>query len=500
MGIVQKDALRTAVVSYAGVAIGFANKVFLFLAILSETEIGLLNLFLSAASMVALLANFGSLHMILKFFPILKNKETNNEGFLKFTLLVSIAGACFLGLLIFIYRVDILEYYSTKSKLFADNFIWVLPIAIGILFFRLFDGYLRAYQKNIVPVLVNEVIFRLVFTALLLLHAYDVINFYWLMVLSSLAHMGPMVVMVIYLSYLGHWKVFTARITIRPRLKKIMLKYAGITYLNNLGTSIVWTLDVLMIAGMLGLAETGVYTILLYFMRVFAIPFNSIMRVSVPLVSVHWKDRDMKSMNILYDKVSSVSLVIGLFFFLGIWSNRTELFSLLGEEFQIGIYAFLFLMIGNLIDMYTGINGIILIFSKKFRYDVFFTGSLIAVVFLLNLWFIPIWGITGAAMSSAIAFLLLNMARLLFVLKAFKIHPFKKSQFVVLALFGVVLCLMEFVPMDFGNIFVNMILKSILITLLFPVVIYFTKLEPEINSYVDKVMGVIKKKLGMDPA
>ena len=103
-------------------------------------------------------------------------------------------------------------------------------------------------------------------------------------------------------------------------------------------------------------------------------------------------------------------------------------------------------------------------------------------------------------MSSAIAFLLLNMARLLFVLKAFKIHPFKKSQFVVLALFGAVLCLMEFVPMDFENIFVNMILKSILITALFPVVIYFTKLEPEINSYVDKVIGVIKKKLGMDTA
>ena len=475
---------------------GYVNKVFLFLMILESWEIGLLNLLISAASMIALLSNFGSLHMIWKFFPIVKSKETKNGGFLKFTLLISIAGACVLGLMIFIFRENIINYYSKESPEFAENFFWLVPIAIGILFFRLFDGYLRAMQKNIVPVFVNDVLFRLVFTVLLVMHAFDVINFYWLMVLSSLAHMGPMVVMIIYLIYLKQWSILTTKITIRPKLKKIMLNYAGITYLNNIGTSIVWTLDVLMIAGMIGLEATGVYTMLLYFIRVITIPFSSIMRVSVPLVPIHWKDRDMTAMKILYEKVSSVSLVIGLFLFLGIWSSRVELFNLLPEEFEIGIYAFMFLMIGNLIDMYTGINGVILIFSKKFRYDVIFTGTLILVVILLNLWFIPIWGIVGAAMSSAIAFLVLNLARLLFVLKVFKLHPFKSNQFAVILLFASVMCFMEFVPIDLGNIWPNMIVKSLIVTLLFPVVIYFAKLEPEIVSYVDQVVGVIKKKLG----
>ena len=68
--------------------------------------------------------------------------------------------------------------------------------------------------------------------------------------------------------------------------------------------------------------------------------------------------------------------------------------------------------------------------SKKFKYDIYFTITLIAAVFLLNLLFIPWWGMAGAAISTSISLIVYNSSRILFVWYTFKIHPFHKNQFI----------------------------------------------------------------------
>jgi O-antigen/teichoic acid export membrane protein len=137
-----------------------------------------------------------------------------------------------------------------------------------------------------------------------------------------------------------------------------------------------------------------------------------------------------------------------------------------------------------------------LVTSKKYKYDILFTGSLILVVYVLNLAFIPEWGIDGAAISTTIAYFMYNLLRLYFVWKWYKIHPFKMSQAKVIVLFAVVLCLLLWIDLDFGNKWINMSVNSALVVLGFPVVLYFTKIEPEIVQYVNKVLAVLKLKLG----
>ena len=89
----------------------------------------------------------------------------------------------------------------------------------------------------------------------------------------------------------------------------------------------------------------------------------------------------MTKMNELYQKVSSVSLFIALTLFLLIWININDIFSFLPNEYTSGIYVFLFLMIGKVIDMYFGLNGTIFFTSKKYKYDIIFTLSLIIIVY-----------------------------------------------------------------------------------------------------------------------
>jgi O-antigen/teichoic acid export membrane protein len=251
----------------------------------------------------------------------------------------------------------------------------------------------------------------------------------------------------------------------------------------------------MMIAQMIGLKATGVYTTVVFFTSALLVPYKSIIRVSSPLVADHWKQREFGKMQELYKKVSSIAIVLGFGSFLLIWNNIEFLFSFLKPEFQEGIWVFFFLMLGKLVDMYFGLNGSIFTTSKKYKYDVYFTLFLILAVFVLNLVMIPIWGIAGAAISTSIALIFYNVGRLLFVWITFKIHPFQKNQFIILLL-GVFATFVGFFTKNvLSNDWLQFLLECLLVFVLFLLPIYLFSLEPELKNYVQKGSDFLLKKV-----
>jgi O-antigen/teichoic acid export membrane protein len=246
------------------------------------------------------------------------------------------------------------------------------------------------------------------------------------------------------------------------------------------------TMDAMMIAYYLGLKETGVYTTIIYLTSALQIPYKSLMRVSTPLIPQYWKEKSMEKMSQLYQKVSSISLIVGLFMFLLIWTSRAELFSFLPSEYLLGIWVFLFLMIGRIIDMYFGLNGWIFVTSKKYKYDIFFTFILLFLVLILNVFLIPRYGIIGAAISTGFALIVYNFARMLFVFFVYKIHPFHWNQLKIACLFGLILLATEFVSKIFVNRYLEIGLNFSFVSIVFLGAIFFFDLEPEINSYLKK--------------
>jgi len=75
MGIVKRDALRTTLISYVGLVLGYLNKAFLFIIFLTTIEIGLVNLLITTSLLFAQLTNLGSVYVTWRFFPFFRNKE-----------------------------------------------------------------------------------------------------------------------------------------------------------------------------------------------------------------------------------------------------------------------------------------------------------------------------------------------------------------------------------------------------------------------------------------
>lgn len=495
MGFIQKDALKTMLTSYLGVGLGYVNKAILFILILSTEQIGLMNLLLSVGLLFAQFANLGTIYTTWKFFPFFNNKEKRHHGFIPFMLvIVSFGILLFTGLAI-LFRTNIEAIYLARSPLFSQYFIWIIPIGIAYVFFMVFEVYLRSLYKNLLAVIAHEIVLRMILTVLLVLLWIGYIDFEQLVILHSVSYFIPTVILIIYLNKIDELHLSASTIQISKRFKNILLQFSAINYINTLGYVLVTSLDLLMVSQMIGLKATGVYSTMVFFAGAILVPYKSLHRVSVPLVSDYWKHREMAKMQDLYTKFSSVSLVIGLVFFLLIWLNVDPLFSFLPPEFVAGKWIFFFLIIGKLFDMYCGLNGSILVTSKKYKYDVYFTLLLIGVVYALNLFLIPIYGAIGAAISTLISLFLYNAIRLFFVAYHFKMVPFTKNQLPLLLL-GILTALIGSFTLNISNNpIVQLMIQTLLVTLLFLAPLYFLKLEKETVDFIKTMLERAKNLL-----
>lgn len=495
MGIVQKDAFRTMIISYFGIILGYLNKGVLFVLFLKTEQIGLINLLVSVGILFAQFANLGTVYSIWKFFPFFKNHEKKHHGFLPYILIIVFIGVVTCTVSTLIFREQIENLYREKSLLFVDYFLWIFPIGISYIFFLIFEMYLRSLYKNIISVFLNEVVLRLILTGLLFLYWLKIISFSNLVIFHAVSYILPVILMGLYMFKIKELNLLPRSINIPKKFKKMIISYSLFNYINTLGSIVVISIDVIMIAQILGLKGTGVYSTVVFITSVMQVPYRSVIRTTTPMIAEYWKSRDMKAMKELYQKVSSVLLVITGAGFIWLWLNIDFLFSFLGHDFVSGIPVFLFLMIGKLIDMYFGLNGAILVTSKKFKYDIFFTVFLIFVVISLNFILIPVYGISGAAISTSVGLLMYNFSRLFFVWYHYKIHPFDWRQVKIIVLGALTLFVgyyLRNLNMEGWN---GLMMQTAVFLVGFIIPIYILKLNQDIIDYFHKGTAFLKQKI-----
>lgn len=475
--------------------LGYVNKGFLFIFLLSSDQVGLINLVVAVGLLLAQLSNMGSIFSVWKFFPFFRNESKKHYGFLFMNMLIVSVGIFLFGIIIIFFKTEITSFYLEKSSLFVDFFFLILPIGASMVYFFLFENFMRGMNKNILPVFLNEFMLRVLLTILLTLFSFHWISFNQLIYIYAFTHFIPPTILLIYLIQQKEITFSLASISVPKRFKRIILNYSMYSYINSIGIMIVFTLDAMMLASMVSLNATGIYTTMIYLISAIQIPYKSLVRTSSPLIPVYWKEKKLTEMNILYKKVSSISLIISLFLFALIWINRIDLFSLLKPEYMQGIEVFLFLMIGRVLDMYLGLNGVIFLTSKKYKYEIIFTLIMIGIVFGLNLLLIPSYGMTGAAISTSIALIVYNLGRLLFIYFIYRMHPFEINQIkVILLFFGLLFGIQYFVP-TISNLFVSVGLKSLLFSLLFLAPIYFLNWNQDIKRYIQNGSKFLKMKI-----
>lgn len=491
MGIVIKQGSKNAVFTYLGFLIGaiytalLVPKVF---AIHPEYW-GAARLLVSYAVILAPLAMLGTPMAIIRFFPIFKGKDL--QKFLFTAIFWTLLGLIITSLLVFL--LSNWWFTDVKNQLFNNNAYLIIPILVGYVLLELTSAIARSIYKTVLAVALKEFAYRLIILISVLLFWADFINFQQFLILYSLAYLLVFIPLLIFL--LGRKEVslkIDFSFVFSKKMNKVYI-YSLFTIISASAFMFLSQIDSIMIGKYLSLKEVAIYGPSLFIATTIMVPSRSIMAIVNPMVAKAWATDSFDTIKDLYKKTSIAPLTITIFLFLLIWINIDLIMYYYGKDFGQGKYIVLFISIGNIINISTGINGTIINTSKYYKADIVFQLLLIMLTVITNIVLIPKYGINGAALATGITILLHNIIKLIYVYYIFNIHPFSIKTILIIIIGLIFFVVINYIDKP-NSLLLSSFVFTIIISVIYPLLVYKLHISDDINNIIDKSIKKLKSK------
>ncbi len=496
MGVIQRQGIKQALVTYIAIAIGAVNLLYIQPKYLTEDQLGIIRFVNSAAALALPLVLFGSASLIIRFFPNFKNEKNGHNGWLGFNLgLVGVGFLVFL-LLVYLFRDAIYSFYSDKPDLYLDYLPYAIPFVFFMAILNILGRHSSNFHRIVVPPIFSSILLKISVPILIILYSFGYLDFEDIFDGTAIIYVIAVISTLLYLRYLGQLFLKINFKSYTKKIRKEMLSYGSYGFFGSMSAILATQIDIFMLGSLDSLKNVAAYTIGYFISDVIDVPRRALEGISNPILSDAFKNDDQEKIARLYSKTALTQLTIGLLLFIGIWASIDDLFSIIpnGGKYLDGKYVVLILGIGTLVDQATGINSFVIGYSRFFRFHFWLIVAMGAVNIGSNLFFIPIFFGAGAAIATMLSKIVYNFSKTLFVWKKMKMHPFS-SKYIVLIIIALIAYLAgTCVPTLSHNMFTVILglgLRSALISLIFVSGIYYFKVSEEVNDLIDKGLGMI---------
>jgi O-antigen/teichoic acid export membrane protein len=365
----------------------------------------------------------------------------------------------------------------------ATSFQFISSILFGLVFFFLADTLATSYFKNpaaapLMKILLIYILFSITFVllkgffsgfqkfklyaavdfsknsiVLLLLLFFFSMGFGVFAPVFAYVLVGP-ILLVLFLPFLlKTFPFFKYKITqFKPITKKLFLFGIPVIF-TGIGSKVIGYVDTLILTYFRPLAEVGIYNVVLPSAMMVLFASSSVASVVFPIFSELWAKKDNKKL------VEGVRL-IHKYIFLGLAPLVFALFSFsdvflrvfFGAEYIVGSVTLRILLVGVLFFTLASINHSII---SSIGRPAVVTRIILAAAglnLLANIVFIPLWGIVGAgiatALSYGLALVLSTRATRRFIQIKIPVLAWIKTAFASLVFIGVVYLLREVIALS----------------------------------------------------
>jgi O-antigen/teichoic acid export membrane protein len=487
MGIVQKQGLSITVISFIGVIIGAINTLFIFPNVLGAEKHGLVMLFLSIATIISQFAHLGIPNTLIRFFPFFKDRK---KFIYRLALQVPVMSVALLFLMFYLFGAELLSTYNLKNQLFLGYQEILIPLVGSLVFFEVLLSISRSELKTVFPAVLRELGLRVFTLILLVLYFVDWIDF----TVFIYAWLGMYSLNVFFLAlYLFNLKFLKVELGFplfpNADLSKKMRRYGLVTLLTSSAAILVNRIDVLMLGHYINLENISYYTVAFFMASLIHIPARSILQIVKPLLANAWAENHLEEIALLYKKTALNQMLIGLLLFIGIWMNLDDILLFLSKEYSDIQMVFFYIGLAKLIDVSVGVNGAIISTSNKFKYDLYINLFLIIVTIVSNMIFIPIYGIDGAAMATALALLIHNTIKTIVVYKCFSIQPFSSNSIKLIVIGLVTYFILLLIPFAMiESTLLRIVVRSLCITALYMGAMLFFAISVDMNNQIKNIL------------
>lgn len=497
MGIIIRQSFKSTLLSYTGIIIGMVNVLWLMPQFFSPEQIGLFRLLQDIPILVASFMQFGAANVADRFFPKFKTEDGKHNGFLFLLLVYPLLGYLLFLLSYWLFQTDIVAVYESKSPLFTDYMAYLVPLSLFTMYSSIFETYARIHMRIVVPTFVREIILRILFVLLIAGYALQFYDFGFTIILYVLSYACALALLVVY-------TISTMAFYLKPQLEfldKTLVKniFAFVAFIvpGTAGSLIASKIDTLIIGAELGLAEIAIYNLAFFVGSIVDMPKRALSQISLPIISNAWARNDLSEIDTIYKKSAINQALLGALIFLMIWLNVDTLLALVPkhEIYAQGKYVILFIALGRLADMATGVNSEIIITSVYYRFNLISMMVLSVLTVITNLIFIKQYGINGVAFAALLTVCIFNAMKMIFLWVRLGIQPYNWSMVKLLGVILGVLLLFYFWPQQQQTLWLSMIMiavRSLVIAVLFVASVYLLKISEDFNHTLKNLTSIIK--------
>ena len=486
MGIVLNQSLKNTIITYIGFGIGGINTIYFYPVFLGATYYALANYILSSANVIMPLFAIGMQNTLVKFYS---QYETNEERsrFLSFTVLFPLAVIIPIFLIGF-YYFDEIVFFLSKKNIIVKNYIWLIPfIGLCMAYFEIFYAWLRVHMHSVFGNFIKEVGLRLFSFFLIVSVYYNWITVEGFVYATAFVYFLALLVTMFYAFHIQK-PVF--QFTIPDNVKEVLV-YTFYIILSGSVANLLLDGDKMILNQYMNIENIAYYSVATYIALVISVPSRAMHQIVYPITAKLMHENKHDEMDILYKKTSINLQVVGGFVMLGIFVNINKLYELVPDEYAGGILVVFMIGLSKYFDLILGNNNAIIFNTKYYRAVLFLGVLLVLLTIILNMIFIPIYGIIGSAFATLLSITLYSLAKLLFVVKRLDLYPFTKQTLYSLALTFVLFLAFYFWDFPFYPI-ISILFKSVLMTIAYVYLNYKFVISIEINQVMDKIYGKFK--------
>jgi len=483
MGIIQKQGISNAIITFAGITIGFISLLYIQPKFLTKEELGLVRILFSFSALIGTIFPLGTGSITTRFFPFFKNADKRHHGYFALMVLWPMAGFAIFACLLMLFKPWIVSQYQEQSTLFTlyFNYVFIFTFILGIV--SVLTSYLFALFKTIFPVIINDIIQRLLFIAIILLYYSGYLDFENFIKSFIGIYLLQLLFLAIYILIVDKPGLKINLEYFKTQNPVAMVNYGLVLSFSAIAGLGLKYIDIIILGKFVELQKIGIYAVAAFIPTVIEAPLNSLDKITNPKIGEAWAKGRPDEIKEIYFKSTKYLMLLGGLLFLGINLNIETLYRIIPNNYSEGIPVVMIISIGTFINMCTGVNDAILFNSPKYIYGSYLLLLLITLAVINNLIFIPHFGITGAAMATALSALIYNLIKYLFILKNFRLQPFDINTLKILFIIGSVFCLNFLFP-EMENPYLEIVVRSAAIAAVYVSLTLMLKIIPEFYSYI----------------
>ncbi len=466
---------------------------------------GLYSLCMSLVTLTSSIFTLGLDNAMIRYTSIYRNKKQSRSliGLMIFcTALVGVTGIFGALLLLFLapyiatakhdqHLLKLLEVMAPLVPLTCLQVVWFA----GLQGFKAFKW--RVLAQRILPA---AVMILLVGAVLIFRHKGNPYNGVVGVAVATLISTGVGVLLGLYFLFRQVSKV------VEPGPEQYQLRewlnFSTPNFLSSIVDTVLVSTDTLFLASFaVPFVQIGYYTAAIKLSAFISLPLVSLNAMFTPIIAELYARGELQKLTSMFKLVTKWTITLSLPIFGVATLFSVPLLSISGESFTAAWPLLIALSIGNMVNAGTGSVGYMLLMTGHQKLS--FLNSLVAVILnvVFNIFLTPRYGAMGTAISTGLAYTIVNLMRLLQVYVLLKTQPYSWDVFKPLGaglisavVTGILLYLFSYTNLSFHLGHANVSLQILLVPVFLAI---FIGLLPQFKfSSEDKiVIDALRKKI-----